>query len=405
MPRATVTSRELKNKDSGLDLFVTSFSEQKGIMTSIVHYQVVLVTNLSCFKLPSHKETDVVQYSLDKKLMEFEDLRAKISELFTGTVLPTINKKSMIVNDMVLRERRNSLDQLLKFLASVPKLATCVPLLEFLGVDANRAKNFSPGETFEETSSSSTKEKQGKETPEDSDRDFFQENTDEQEDSELFEEEKGVFEEREERNPTHVQMFEEQDLKRDLTEDDEKDFGFIPDAIITKKETVQVFEDDMSDLFQDDDDLDQLMNLDLRKKKTQQNSQEDLSLPTATTSQTESSPQISPTAPAAAVKPTPPAKPSLPPNKPKLNHPPVNHLPGAEPAGKPALPAKPKPAPRTKLTSQNSDTGGSVGASKPNSALDSQPGTNVSESLDQDDILKYLQDNLSSNKEEVDLFS
>lgn len=39
-------------------------------------------------------------------------------------------------------------------------------------------------------------------------------------------------------------MFEQQDLKADLTEEDEKDFHFIPDAIITKRETIQVVSDD-----------------------------------------------------------------------------------------------------------------------------------------------------------------
>ena len=42
-----------------------------------------------------------------------------------------------------------------------------------------------------------------------------------------------------------TQLFERQDLKRELTEDDEKDFAFIPDAIITKKEVIRVdVEDD-----------------------------------------------------------------------------------------------------------------------------------------------------------------
>lgn len=59
--------RQLKNKDTGLDLIVSSYRETKGLMSSTVYYQVVLVSNLACFKTPSHKESDVVQYSVSYK--------------------------------------------------------------------------------------------------------------------------------------------------------------------------------------------------------------------------------------------------------------------------------------------------------------------------------------------------
>jgi hypothetical protein len=39
-------------------------------------------------------------------------------------------------------------------------------------------------------------------------------------------------------------MFESQDMKRDLTEEDEKDFLFVPDAIITKTETIAITAED-----------------------------------------------------------------------------------------------------------------------------------------------------------------
>ena len=46
-----------------------------------------------------------------------------------------------------------------------------------------------------------------------------------------------------------ARLFESQDLKRELTEEDEKDFAFVPDAIITKKEVVTVSADnDTEDL-------------------------------------------------------------------------------------------------------------------------------------------------------------
>lgn len=70
---------------------------------------------------------------IEKQWSEFEELRTKVSEVYPGTVLPVLNKKSIIVNDLILRERRNNLDHFLKFLTSVSKLATCAPLLQFLG--------------------------------------------------------------------------------------------------------------------------------------------------------------------------------------------------------------------------------------------------------------------------------
>ena len=44
-------------------------------------------------------------------------------------------------------------------------------------------------------------------------------------------------------------MFEAQDMKADIDEDDEKEFNFIPDAIITKREKIVIDtgEDDEED--------------------------------------------------------------------------------------------------------------------------------------------------------------
>ena len=52
---------------------------------------------------------------------------------FGGEMVPSLGKKSLMTNDAVLKERRNILNSLVKFFASVPKIATCGPLLEFLG--------------------------------------------------------------------------------------------------------------------------------------------------------------------------------------------------------------------------------------------------------------------------------
>ena len=42
-------------------------------------------------------------------------------------------------------------------------------------------------------------------------------------------------------------LFDCQDLQRELTEDDEKDFSFVPDAIISKREVIKVTADDEDD--------------------------------------------------------------------------------------------------------------------------------------------------------------
>ncbi|XP_055871956.1 uncharacterized protein LOC106060435 isoform X2 [Biomphalaria glabrata] len=393
MPKPVVTSRELKNKESGIDLYVTSYSVQKGLVSNTVHYQVVLVSNLSCFKSPSHKDSDVVQYSLEKQLSEFEDLRATLAEMFPNTTLPVINKMSIIVSEPVLRERRNSLDQLLRFIVTVPKLAMSVPLLTFLGVDSIRAKKFSIGEPLDNSSAPASVETEEEEnaTGADNNVDFLLDRYEEEEDSELFhleeeEQDKALFEDKGEGST--VLMFEGQDLKRELTEDDEKDFQFIPDAII--KKNVKVYEsvsEDHSELFEIEDNLDQLLTVDVKKRKNKpQNGEGERSSPTRDLQQ-----ESHLTNPQTPTKPSLPRKPTLP-AKPKAagtgTTPKDSAQSGAQ--GKPAIPVKPK----TILSSQ-----GSVSDKETKS-----PGIE-SDNLGQDDILKYLQDNLASASEDVDLFS
>ena len=60
----TVFFRELHNKDTGVDLSVPNYRELPGLMRSSYEYQIVVVSNLSCFKMPSHKDSDVVQFTV-----------------------------------------------------------------------------------------------------------------------------------------------------------------------------------------------------------------------------------------------------------------------------------------------------------------------------------------------------
>ncbi|GFO46175.1 hcls1-binding protein 3-like [Plakobranchus ocellatus] len=378
MPRATVASRELKNKDTGLDLFVPTYKEIKGRLSSTVYYQVVVVTNLSFFKTPSHKETDVVQCSVEKKWADFEELRMKLSEAFHGTMLPMIDKKSFIVNDLVLRERRNNLEAFLKFIASVSKLAKSAPVLQFLGVDAVRANK-----TKQEDLADGNK--QIKDTEEvtneaEPDVDVFGETKDQQDGGDLFEDEDepafGFANDESERQDGSFSMFEAQDMKPEIDEEDEKAFNFIPDAIITKKEKVALDpglvgdeeeEREKQDLFQIEDDLDQLLVVDIEKPKKK-------ATPVSEVAEAEQRPSK----PSVATKPKPAAKPTVP-SKPRVSQ-----------SGKPAVP--PKKSSQTALHSQQKQDG-------------HQSASAAVDTMQQDDLLAYLQENLTSNTEEADLFS
>jgi hypothetical protein len=55
-------SRSVKNKETGLDLAVSSVKETPGLLTYSLEFSVIVVSDLSCFKLPQHKETDTVQF-------------------------------------------------------------------------------------------------------------------------------------------------------------------------------------------------------------------------------------------------------------------------------------------------------------------------------------------------------
>ncbi|XP_061181606.1 HCLS1-binding protein 3-like [Saccostrea echinata] len=142
MPSATVTIRELKNRETGIDITIPRITQEKGLLQSTYEYQVVVVSNLPFFKSPKHKESDVVQFMVKKKFAEFEDLWSKIYEKYPATVLPTLPKKALLVNDKVATDRRAGLERFLNFLAVTPKVCTSSLLLEFLGVNAIKAGKY-----------------------------------------------------------------------------------------------------------------------------------------------------------------------------------------------------------------------------------------------------------------------
>ncbi|XP_048731246.2 HCLS1-binding protein 3-like isoform X2 [Ostrea edulis] len=136
------TTRELKNKETGIDVTIPRVTQEKGLLQSTYEYQVVVVSNLPYFKSPKHKENDVVQFMVKKKFSVFEDLWLKIYEKYPATVLPPLPKKTLLVNDKVATDRRAGLERFLSFLACTPKICTSSLLLEFLGVNAIKAGKF-----------------------------------------------------------------------------------------------------------------------------------------------------------------------------------------------------------------------------------------------------------------------
>ena len=89
-----------------------------------------------------HRDNKVVLYvviffwlcfQLFKKFPEFEELRTKLHEAFSGMALPLVVKKSIIVNEAVIRDRRNCLDTFMKFISATPRVVTSSHVLSFLG--------------------------------------------------------------------------------------------------------------------------------------------------------------------------------------------------------------------------------------------------------------------------------
>ena len=77
--------REVKNQATGLDLMVTSVKELPGIISYTLEYTVVVISNIRCFKLPQHKDTDTVQFTVSYCVLyefPFKTLQPVVSGLF-----------------------------------------------------------------------------------------------------------------------------------------------------------------------------------------------------------------------------------------------------------------------------------------------------------------------------------
>ncbi|XP_029900864.1 HCLS1-binding protein 3 [Myripristis murdjan] len=134
MPDGLITSRPLQNESTGIDLQVPLYQEVRGsMMTGHVEYQIIVVTRLSAFKSSRHKPGDTVQLVVSKKYSDIDEFYNRLVSQYPKIALPAMPRKVLFVGEDDIKERRAAFDELVKFIAKNPTLATCSELLEFLG--------------------------------------------------------------------------------------------------------------------------------------------------------------------------------------------------------------------------------------------------------------------------------
>lgn len=316
MPSAIVTVRELKNKESGIDISIPVYKEIKGLLHSSWEFYVVVVSNLQYFKSPKHKDNDVVQFMVQKRLADFESLHAKLTEKFPATILPSLPKKTLITSENAVKEKKLTLEKFLQFIAVTNKLVNCSVFLEFLGVNAIKAGKFrtdveetddAPLETTDAVDQEDDKDEREQEQA----SDMFGVGIDEDDESDLFSTD--MFPEDTSSNTffqEDTKIFDSPDLRGSIEDGEENDL-FVPGsnipAILTK--TVRLPDEDNSDLLQIEDDLSSLLSVEEQKKDTE-DSNKTKQKPTPRQKPTTSSkPSISPK-PGLSNKPSLPAKPA-----------------------------------------------------------------------------------------------
>lgn len=128
--RAILTSRELKNKITGIDLYVSDYQEIPHKIRNTYLYHVIAVTNLFYYKSSEHKQSDVVQFMVSKSFEEFEELYHKLYKRFPSVNFPGLPSKSLLGNKT--DERLKCMDEVMKLVASTQKLSSSTMLIEFL---------------------------------------------------------------------------------------------------------------------------------------------------------------------------------------------------------------------------------------------------------------------------------
>ncbi|KAM5254519.1 HCLS1-binding protein 3 isoform 2-T2 [Hipposideros larvatus] len=133
-PPVLVTSRQVQNVHTGLDLTVPQHQEVRGkMMSGHVEYQILVVTRLAAFKSAKHRPEDVVQFLVSKKYSEIEEFYQKLSSHYPLASLPPLPRKVLFVGESDIRERRTMFNEILHCVSKDAELAGSPELLEFLG--------------------------------------------------------------------------------------------------------------------------------------------------------------------------------------------------------------------------------------------------------------------------------
>ncbi|GAB1297288.1 HCLS1-binding protein 3 [Apodemus speciosus] len=133
-PAVLVTSRQVQNAHTGLDLTVPQHQEVRGkMMSGHVEYQILVVTRLAVFKSAKHRPEDVVQFLVSKKYSEIEEFYQKLYNRYPAASLPPLPRKVLFVGESDIRERRAMFDEILRRVSQDAQLAGSPELLEFLG--------------------------------------------------------------------------------------------------------------------------------------------------------------------------------------------------------------------------------------------------------------------------------
>lgn len=139
MPEGLITSRQIQNVLTGIDVTVPEYQEIRGkMMSGHVEYQLIVVTRLSPFKSAKHKPEDVVQFAISKMYSELDEFYQKLTAQYPGAMLPPMPKKALFVGEADIRERRTAFDEIMRFISKDSSLATCPEFLDFLGAKSNQ---------------------------------------------------------------------------------------------------------------------------------------------------------------------------------------------------------------------------------------------------------------------------
>ncbi|NXE34137.1 H1BP3 protein, partial [Ptilorrhoa leucosticta] len=135
--------RQIQNTHTGLDLSVPEHQEIRGkMMSGHVEYHIVVVTRLAAFKSAKHKPEDVVQFMVSKKYSEIEELYQRLAARYPQVSLPLLPRKVLFVGESDISERRAMFNDIMKFISKDEDLATSPELLEFLGTKSSSAVDF-----------------------------------------------------------------------------------------------------------------------------------------------------------------------------------------------------------------------------------------------------------------------